>query len=180
MNYKTKMFSLKSSVVTVAAAGLCLTLIAGCKTAKPEATPAPATTPPVVETNKPAPAPTPMPAHPTAPSNSNDSMATNILAWDSTSKEYFAQPGEKFALFTFSLTNVSTRPIVIYDTQTSCDCTVAKLPSQPWTIPSGGTGEIGASINLSNKTGIVTNYVIVFTSRGNRQLNVKATVPAAK
>jgi len=87
------------------------------------------------------------------------------------------QPGDKFAPFSFSFTNVSPRQVVIYDMETSCDCTVATMPSRPWTIPSGGTGTINASINLSNKTGVVTNYVIVETSQGNRLLNVKATVP---
>jgi hypothetical protein len=44
-------------------------------------------------------------------------------------------------------------------------------------VPGGGTGMIEASINLSNKVGIVTNSVIVFTSQGNRRLNVKAFMP---
>ena len=69
---------------------------------------------------------------------------------------------------------------MIYDTETSCDCTVATLPSRPWTIPSGGRGKIGATIDLSNKTGAVTNYVIVETSQGNRLLHVKATVSETK
>jgi hypothetical protein len=182
MNYKSRMLSLKGNAAAAALVGLSLVLLPGCKTGDPHPEPTEVLAPAAAQTNKmePTPAPLPLPAHPTAPSNSNDSMAPNILAWDATSKEYFAQPGDKFALFTFSLTNVSSRPIVIYDTHTSCDCTVAKLPTQPWTIPSGGRGEIGASINLSNKSGIVTNYIIVFTSRGNRQLNVKATVPDAK
>jgi len=107
-------------------------------------------------------------------------MAPHILAWDAVSKEYHARAGEMIAPFTFSFTNVSTRPVVIYDTQTSCDCTAAKLPAQPWTIPSGGAGKISATIDLSGKTGVVTNYVIVFTSRGNRLLNVKAILPDAK
>jgi hypothetical protein len=104
-------------------------------------------------------------------------MAPNILAWDSVSKEYHAQAGDVKAPFSFSLTNVSAGPVVIYDTSTSCDCTVASLPSRPWTIPSGGTGAIEASINLSNKVGVVTNSVIIYTSKGNRRLFVKALIP---
>ena len=178
MNYKSGMFSLKRGVVAVFVTGLSLALIAGCKTTEPEpAAPTTATPPvpqPVVETSK------PMPANPTTPPDSGDSMEPNILAWDAVSKEYHPRAGEMSAPFSFSLTNVSARPVVIYDTQTSCDCTVASLPSHPWTIPSGGTGKIGASINLSNKVGVVTNYIIVFTSQGNRRLNVKAILPDAK
>lgn len=107
-------------------------------------------------------------------------MEANILTWDATSKEYLAKPGDSIAPFKFSLTNVSPRQVVIYSTETSCDCTVAKLPSQPWIVPAGGTGTIEASINLAGKTGIVTNYVIIFTSQGNRRLNVKAILPDAK
>jgi len=184
MNYKSKMFSVKRTVGTAALLGLSLALMQGCKSGDPYPVPTEVTVAPPVQTSKPTPAPratpTPIPAHPTAPSNSSDSMEPNILAWDSVSKEYFANPGEKLAPFSFSFTNVSPRSVVIYDTETSCDCTVATLPSHPWTIPSGGTGTIGATINLSNKVGVVTNYVIVETSQGNRKLNVKATVPDAK
>jgi hypothetical protein len=182
MNYKSRMLSQKRNAVAAALMGLSLVLLPGCKSGDPYPEPTAVTTPPVVETKKPAPplTPTPLPANPTAPSNSSDSMAPNILTWDSVSREYFAQPGEKIAPFSFSFTNVSPRQVVIYDTETSCDCTVATLPSRPWTIPSGGTGTIGATINLSNKVGTVTNYVIIETSQGNRLLSVKAIVPDAR
>jgi len=181
MNYKSKMFSAKRTVGTAALMGLSLAFMQGCKSGDPYPEPTTVTvTKPVVQMSKPTPPAASMPTHPTAPSNSNDSMEPHILAWDSVSKEYFANPGEKLAPFSFSFTNVSPRAVVIYDTETSCDCTVATLPSHPWTIPSGGTGTIGATINLSNKVGVVTNYVIVETSQGNRKLNVKATVPDAK
>ena len=166
---------LKRSVVAASLAGVSLALLAGCKTTKPEPPqPAPFSTPPAVhvETNKPT-----LPPKLAIPPDSSDSMEPNILTWDATSKEYRAHPGEKLAPFSFSFTNVSPRQVVIYDTQTSCDCTVATLPAHPWTIPSGGTGTIGATINLSNKVGTVTNFVIVFTSQGNRRLNVKAILP---
>jgi hypothetical protein len=155
MHYKSKMLSLKRCVVATLT-GLSLALIAGCGTPK-----APAAKPP-------------------AAPDTGDTMEPNILAWDAVSKEYHAHSGEKIAPFSFSLTNVTPRQVVIYDTQTSCDCTVAKLPSQPWIIPSGGSGKIDATIDLAGKTGTVTNFVIVFTSQGNRRLNVKAILPRAK
>jgi hypothetical protein len=156
MHYKSDMLSLKRCIVATLAA-LSLASIAGCGTPK---APTAATKPPAPDTG--------------------DTMEPNILAWDALSKEYHAHPGEKIAPFSFSLTNVSPRQIVIYSTEASCDCTVAKLPSQPWTIPSGGSGKIDATIDLAGKTGTVTNSVIVFTSQGNRRLNVKAILPDAK
>ena len=153
--------------------GLSLALMAGCKTGEPHPEPAEVTAPPaanpvVVATNKPT---SPIPR---APSDSSDTMAPDILAWDAVSKEYHAKPSETIAPFSFSLTNVSPRSVVIYDTSTSCDCTVAKLPSTPWMIPSGGTGTMYATVELPNKGGVVETHVIVFTSQGNRRLNLKA------
>jgi hypothetical protein len=104
-------------------------------------------------------------------------MAPNILAWDAVSKEYHARPGELKAPFTFNLTNVFSGSVVIYDTSTTCDCTVANLPSKPWTLSIGASGKIEATIDLTKKTGnVVTNEIIVFTSQGNRRLKVKAIV----
>jgi len=157
MHYKSKMLSLKRCV-GAALTGLSLALIAGCGTPK---------------------APTAATKSPAAP-DTGDTMEPNILAWDAVSKEYHAHAGEKSAPYSFSLTNVSPRQIVIYGTETTCDCTVAKLPSQPWTIPSGGSGKIDATIDLSGKTGTVTNSFVVFTSQGNRRLKVKAILPDAK
>ena len=118
-------------------------------------------------------------SHPAPPADAADNMAQNILVWDSVSKEYSAKADEGEAHFTFNLANVSANPVVIYDTSTTCDCTVAKMPSSPWTIPPGGTGQIQATLDLHGKTGSVTNYIIVFTNKGNRMLTVAADVPAS-
>lgn len=111
--------------------------------------------------------------------DSGDNMASNILTWDAREKVYHAKLGETNAPFTFNLKNVSAGPVLIYDTSTSCDCTVASLPAKPWTLQSGDTGKIEAAIDLSKKSpGEVTNSIIVFTSQGNRRLWVKAIVPS--
>jgi hypothetical protein len=175
------MFSSKRSLVAAALTGLSVAMIAGCKTSAPKPETTTPTVPAVSQTNPPVTQVIPPPSAPTKPlPDTGDTMARNILAWDSVSKEYHATPGEKSAPFTFSLTNVSSGPVVIYDTSTSCDCTVANLASRPWTIPSGGSGTIGASINLSNKIGEVTNSVIIYTSKGNRRLFLKVFVPDGK
>lgn len=104
-------------------------------------------------------------------------MAPNILAWDATEKSSDVPKGEMLAHFTFALTNVSSLPVMIYDTSATCDCTVAKLPSKPWVVPSGGTGEIQATIDMHKNPNSVTNDVIIYTSKGNRRLTLKAIVP---
>ena len=167
------MFSLKRTIFAVAIA-LPLALFAGCKTSAPKPEPIAPAAPSTSATHKPA------PPSAIAPPDSGDSMAPNILVWDAVAKEYRAKPGELSAPFTFNLTNISSGPVVIYDTSTSCDCTVAKLPSKPWTLASGAAGKIEASIDLHNKIGEVTNSIIVFTSQGNRRLKVKAIVADSK
>jgi hypothetical protein len=173
------MFSIKRSIF--AAGVLSLALVAGCKSSQKHAPP------PYSET---APHPTTAPYSTTAPAvtashakaaqlppDSGNNLAPHILDWDDTVKQHYKQPGEFAAKFTFSLTNVSAEPVMIYDTETTCQCTVAKLPSRPWVVPSGGTGEIHASIDLRKKTLSVTNDIVVFTSKGNRRLTVEAILP---
>jgi hypothetical protein len=167
------MFSIKRTIF--AAGFLSLGLVAGCKVSQKPAAPPPYTAP-----TSPAAAPTVTTPHKNAvrlPPDSGNSMAPSILDWDETVKKHYKQPGEFIAKFTFSLTNVSAEPVMIYDTETTCQCTVAKLPSKPWIVPSGGTGEIHASIDLRKKTASETNDIVVFTSKGNRRLTVEAILP---
>jgi hypothetical protein len=168
------MFSIKHTLLAVAVTALPLAFFSGCKTptTKPEPV-APTVVPSVTETKRPPRPPVTQPPV-TLPPDSGDNLAPNILAWDAIAKEYHAKTGELKAPFTFNLTNVSSGPLMIYDTSTTCDCTVASLPSKPWTLPSGGSGKIEATIDLSKKTDTVTNSIIVFTSLGNRRLQVKA------
>ena len=163
-------------------AGLALLVfIAGCKSSKPqptiETTPAPvsipAPAPPPVDNAIPPPVSRPRP-----PADASDNMAENILAWDAVAKEYQAGIGETNAPFTFTVMNVSPEQVLIYDTSTTCECTIAQLPSKPWTLAPGSSGEIRATLDLRNRTTeAVTNYVIVFTSKGNRLLTVKGILP---
>lgn len=163
------MLSVKVKNFSGAVALLLLALLVGCKTSekKPQSA-APKSSPPV-EAAKPQP-----PQHVPNPADSGDSMAPNILTWDTVSEVRQAKAGESKVPFSFNFQNVSREPVVIYDTSTTCDCTVAELSSKPWTIPSGGAGKIDATIDVSGKTGAVTNSIVVFTSKGNRRLWVEA------
>ncbi|HEX4644856.1 MAG TPA: DUF1573 domain-containing protein, partial [Verrucomicrobiae bacterium] len=57
------------------------------------------------------------------------------LVYDAELKEYHAKAGETNANFFFSITNISSTNVLIQGVQTSCGCTVAKLPSRPWVLP---------------------------------------------
>lgn len=101
------------------------------------------------------------------------------LVWESVSKEYNAKAGEVSAPFSFVFTNVSASEVVISNVTTSCGCTVAQLPMQPWPIASGATGAITASMNLAGKMGKVTKQMTVKSSVGDQVLLVNVNIPPA-
>jgi mono/diheme cytochrome c family protein len=102
------------------------------------------------------------------------------LVFDADTKQYDAKPGDAFAPFTFNLTNVWTNEVVITQVHPSCGCTTANLPPVPWHIPPGGTGEVGAKINLTGKMGLVIKTLTFFTSVGNRIVTLKVNIPPAQ
>lgn len=99
------------------------------------------------------------------------------LVFDADAKEYNAKPGEMSAPFVFHLTNISASEIIISNVTTSCGCTVAQLPSQPWHLPPGTNGEIKATMNLAGKFGRVSKQVTVNSSVGTKALIVHVNVP---
>jgi mono/diheme cytochrome c family protein len=102
---------------------------------------------------------------------------SNLLAWDSVHKEVVCGPGERFARFTFSVTNVSPKDVIILGARTSCGCTVATLPSQPWILKPQASGQIQVSVDLTNKVGTVKKGVFVIISNAPLEtLSVDATV----
>jgi len=101
------------------------------------------------------------------------------LAADADVKEYTAKPGETNALFTFTLTNTSPADVTVNEVHTSCGCTVAKLPSQPWILTPGTNGQIHVTVDLRGKRGQVTKMVYVTGATGNKTLTVRVNIPEA-
>jgi mono/diheme cytochrome c family protein len=120
---------------------------------------------------------TPQPAFPVVNNPVTPSYPT--LVFDAESKQYDAKPGDMFAPFTFSLTNVWTNEVVITQVHPSCGCTTAKLPPTPWHIPPGGTGEVGAQVNLAGKMGLIKKTLTFYTSVGNRIITLVVSIPPA-
>ena len=100
------------------------------------------------------------------------------LKWDAVVKEYQAKAGETEAKFTFSLTNTSKADVTISSVHTSCGCTVAKLPHQPWVVAPGENGEIGVTVDLRGKFGAITKTATVSSTAGQIPLMVKITIPS--
>jgi mono/diheme cytochrome c family protein len=85
--------------------------------------------------------------------------------------------GETEAKFTFGLTNVSKETVTISGVHTSCGCTVAQLPSQPWVLKPGDHGEIGVTVDLRGKSGNLIKTATVSSSVGSIPLMVQISVP---
>jgi hypothetical protein len=100
------------------------------------------------------------------------------LTFDSETKESLPKTGEDEVHYTFKVANLSTNEIVIDKAQGSCGCTYAKMPSQPWRLRVGETGELPVTMTLKGKPpGEITKEVTLFTSQGQRKLTVKTVVP---
>jgi mono/diheme cytochrome c family protein len=99
------------------------------------------------------------------------------LTWDSVNKAVTVSNGTPEAHFTFYLTNISPDVVVISSVGTSCGCTAAKLPEQPWHLAAGSNGEINVTMNLAGKMGTVPKTVTVNTEKnGSKTLFVRTTI----
>lgn len=102
------------------------------------------------------------------------------LVWDTTLRELSPKAGELDIPFTFAVTNRGTNRITIERVETSCGCTVAELPSEPWHLEPGQGGLIKAEFDARNKSGTLTKTLLVYTSVGPKTLLVKVHLPEAK
>ncbi len=100
------------------------------------------------------------------------------LKWDSVAQHLKANEGQSSVDFSFHFTNTSTNAVTIRSTQTSCGCTVTRLPKTPWIINPGESGEIGGTMNLAGKSGTVTKSITVLLNGGSSLLMVTVDIPA--
>jgi hypothetical protein len=103
-------------------------------------------------------------------------LPNGVIEWDAESKTVDATNGQDVAKFDFSFTNISPGTIAILSGRGSCGCTTVELPPTPWIIPAGGTGELGASINLAGKVGMIFKYAIISTDKGTKNLMLRVNI----
>ena len=99
------------------------------------------------------------------------------LAVDAEEKVYQAKPGETNAIFVFNLTNTSAKAISINRVNTSCGCTLAKLPAQPWNLAPGESGSFSVNMDLRGKFGTLAKTVSIDSTAGFKMLVVKSIIP---
>jgi hypothetical protein len=105
-------------------------------------------------------------------SHDNQPLPDGILGWRTLSQTVVVTEGESFAHFTFNFTNLSSNSVTILNVDPTCGCTTADLPSSPWTISGGSSGEIKARVDLTNKIGMVTEYIKIITNEGSKNLTL--------
>ena len=99
-------------------------------------------------------------------------QSQGFLTADADSKEIEVNADESQARFTFYITNITASPLVITNLQRSCGCTEATMPSQPWTLQSGESGPIRASIDLRGKAGKISKDLIIQSEAGSKALKL--------
>jgi cytochrome c553 len=93
-------------------------------------------------------------------------------------KTYNAKPGETDCVFSYDVTNTSNEEVIIKDVVTSCGCSVPKLPSKPWKLPPGGSGNFQILVDLRGKSGSLIKTATVDTLKGQKSLMLIINIPA--
>lgn len=99
------------------------------------------------------------------------------LQWDSILKEQTPEPGQLTAEFSFKVTNPLEVPVQIDRVQTSCGCTVAKLPSTPWILAPHTNGVLSVTVNLAGKSGTFFKTITVYSTNAQKMLTIKLSLP---
>ncbi|HWA86273.1 MAG TPA: DUF1573 domain-containing protein [Opitutus sp.] len=99
------------------------------------------------------------------------------LEWDAMEKTYDAKAGEEAARVMFTATNRSKDPVTITEIGTSCPCTGARPPRDPWVIAPGASDELEVLVDLRNRHGALTKTIYVATAAGEQTLMVHVNVP---
>ena len=72
----------------------------------------------------------------------------NILTWDALAKAHNAKPGEQDIGFEFRFQNNTGGEVQVRRADSSCGCTMARLPKLPWTIAAGQRGTIPVTMDI--------------------------------
>src|SRR5437868_4939824 len=88
-------------------------------------------------------------------------IARAELKWDQTSIELHPAMGDKQAIAHFKYENVGKIPVRFKSVHASCGCTTAQTQKEE--VPPGEKGEITATFNIGDRTGMQVKQVTVMT-----------------
>jgi hypothetical protein len=110
--------------------------------------------------------------------NINPTSPSNHVVWDAMMKKQEAKAGDTSARLFFNVTNISASDAVIERVETSCGCTVAQIPSQPWILKPQQDGKLDVVVDLRGKSGTLTKTITVYFSGGSSELlTIKVVLP---
>ncbi|MDB6112126.1 MAG: hypothetical protein JWR69_3876 [Pedosphaera sp.] len=104
-------------------------------------------------------------------------VSAEPLVWNVITNEYTAKPGDISAHLFFMATNVSSAEVTIDGVKTSCGCTSAKMPSDPWHLAPKESGRMDITVDLRGKTGTLLKSVTVLSTNAGKQLLISVTIP---
>jgi hypothetical protein len=104
------------------------------------------------------------------------------LKWDQTALELHPTSTDKQAIGHFKYQNAGTQPVRFKSVRSSCGCTAAQ--TQKDVVQPNEKGEITATFNIGDRTGIQTKTVTVETDdpdpkKATQVLTLKAVIPQA-
>lgn len=104
------------------------------------------------------------------------------LKWEQTTADLHPAVGDKTTVAHFKYENIGKTPVRFKSVKASCGCTTTQ--TQKELVNPGEKGEITATLNLGDHTGVLTKTVAVQTdepppTQSNITLTLKATVPQA-
>jgi mono/diheme cytochrome c family protein len=86
------------------------------------------------------------------------------LVWESPNQTNKVKANAISTKFIFKVRNVSTNEVVVDDLKTSCGCTVAQLPSNPWRIAPKQATQFEAIMDLRGKYGKLFKQIDVVST----------------
>jgi len=99
-----------------------------------------------------------------------------ILTWDAAAKVQKATMDERDVGFIFRFQNDTGEEVRIKRADSTCGCTVARLPKLPWVIAPGETGSIPVTMDISGKIGVITKSIILETDKGFIPLRARTVI----
>lgn len=99
------------------------------------------------------------------------------LTWEETEKRYEAGNGESWHIFKFEVTNSGDKSVTFFQADSSCDCTIAEFPQNPWTLAPGEKGQVKVGVDFGEKRSGIMRLVEVKSTAGIQVLSVIITIP---
>jgi hypothetical protein len=90
-----------------------------------------------------------------------------------------AKTGDTNAIVSFSVTNTAATNVGIRSIRTSCGCTTAQVPAQPWILPPGGDGQFQLTVDLRGKRGTLNKSITVDSTVGKDLLLLRVQIAEA-